>query len=349
MININTQARFTLPPLVNGDKIKLNGEKLFNTREIHGLTDSKFTITTTSDSNIYIAPAGEYNSVRPVYTNTTAKFNGALDGGLAVVPLTDADFGSHSLTTDEIGGEVYNRTVVLNENMDELLIPNGDQVYALLGVKMSDITASGLLVENSLQLSFVTVDSAGVYHPYELPAGTYTYGVNGIYAWATARWRELPVGGSQTISVDVGGTRRGEILTLLADNLDMVGYINLTITADANIDPDEGYTVTFNLKKDGTSFPTVAIVGTNTGNSTVPNTIDTAGIGIQCKTGLGVLSDITAYFNGVAIKPQLVSVTVSGNDVTVVLNNSTKLIADGLLVDEDSFTIVYAVPNEATL
>ena len=349
MINLNTQSKFTLPPLANGDKPKLTGEKLFNTREIHGLPDSKYTITTTTDADVYVLPTSKYNNVRPVYTDTTVKFNGALDGGLAVASITDADFGTHSLTTTEIGGATSNITAVLDSSMNEVLLPNGDQVYALVGAKVSALTASGKLVDDSLQLSFVTVDDDGAYQPYTLPAGTYTYGVNGIYSWATARWKELPTGGSSTITTTLGGSSRGEILVLLKDNLDTEGYLNLIVTADADIDEDEGYTVTYSFKLDGTSAPTVLIEGVTTGNNTVPNDITTEGTGISVKSGLGVMSGMTAYFNGVIIKPQLLSVTVAGNDATVVIDNTNKLIADGLLSAEDSFTLVYKVPNEATL
>ena len=81
----------------------------------------------------------------------------------------------------------------------------------------------------------------------------------------------------------------------------------------------------------------------------MPNNITTEGTGISVKSGLGVMSGMTAYFNGVVIKPQLLSVTVAGNNATIVIDNTNKLIAAGLLSAEDSFTLVYKVPNQATL
>jgi len=343
MLNLNNSAKLNLPRLGDGTRIRLTGEELFNSREIHTLqTASTFTLN--APSEVHVLGAGEYISTNPIY-EAGVETNGSLDGGIAVKILTDAEAGQFHTGFEFIGGVPTNVVSILDDSGDEVLLPNGDQVFVIMGIKGTVIGTNRKPIDDSLQLSFA-VKNDGIITPITLEAGTYSYQTQGIYSWSTARWRELPTGGSG--SSGMGGSESasaGEIIDIMNANLARPGYCSHKLTADSNKPALNGYKAVFSLTKDGTISPSFKITNSDgTEIYTSIGTLASEGVGIIAEAGTATMSDITFTFNGETVDPQYVSVSVAGNSVKVTLDNMANEVTSGLIYAHDRFGIVYTKP-----
>jgi len=342
MLNMNNAAVLHLPRLVDGTRITLTGEELFNTREVHMLPTAK-TITVAADTDVHILGAGEYMNTSPIYEQAI-ETNGSLDGGLAVNILTDAEAGSFNADTATIGGTPTNIAVILDGNGDELLLPNGDQVFGIIGIKGSVIGTNRLPVDDSMQLSFA-VKNGGVITAVTIAAGNYSYYMPVVYSWATARWRELKIGGTSTGMGGSDSASQAEIVGIMNANLSKPAYASYKLSADSSKDKLAGYKAVFTLTKDGSTAPSFKI--TSDDGATVytsVGTLTTEGVGIVAMTGTGAMSDIAFTINGSVVDPQYVDVVVAGNNVTVTLDNSTNEVTKGIIYNTDTYGIVYTKP-----
>jgi len=342
MLNMNNAAVLNLPKLADGTRITLTGEELFNTREVHMVPTAK-SITITADTNVHILGTGEYINTSPIYEQSI-ETDGSLDGGLAVNILTDAEAGSFNAGTTTIGGTPTNIAIILDGNGDELLLPNGDQVFGIVGIKGSVIGTSRLPVNHSIQLSFA-VKNGGVITAVTIAAGTYSYHMPTVYSWATARWRELKIGGTSTGMGGSDSASQTEIIGIMNANLSKPAYVNYKLSADSNKDKLVGYKAVFTLTKDGSTAPSFKITSNDsTTVYTSVGTLTTEGVGIIAAAGTGAMSDITFTINGNVVDPQYVDVVVAGNIVTVTLDNSGNDVTRGIIYNTDTYGIVYTKP-----